>query len=211
MIAVKNSITYYADSNARFCEKMKKSELRKLFIAQRKKITPNEKAEKSLLIFNRIFACFDFAKMNFVHCFLPIERFNEIDTHPIFHKIWRDFPHIRTIVPRVDFQTSEMKSLIYHAETELAENSWNIFEPKHDEVIEAEKIDAVFVPLLCADERGFRVGYGKGFYDRFLKDCREDCLKIGLNYFAPIEEISDVNEYDIKLDFLVTIDNIISF
>lgn len=190
---------------------MKKSELRKLFIAQRKEITPNEKAEKSLLIFNNVFADFDFAKTNFVHCFLPIERFNEIDTHLFFNKIWQDFPQIQTVVPRVDFQTLEMKSLIYTAETELIENSWNIHEPTHDEFIAPEKIDAVFVPLLCADKRGFRVGYGKGFYDRFLKDCREDCLKIGLNYFEPIEEISDVNEFDIKLDFLVTPERVHGF
>lgn len=190
---------------------MKKSELRKLFIAQRKEITPNEKAEKSRLIFNNVFADFDFAKMNFVHCFLPIERFNEIDTHLFFQKIWRDFPQIQTVVPRVDFATLEMKSLIYNAKTELRENSWNIHEPSHDEFIAPEKIDAVFVPLLCADKRGFRVGYGKGFYDRFLKDCREDCLKIGLSYFEPIEEISDVNEFDIKLDFLITPEKVYGF
>lgn len=190
---------------------MNKSELRKLFIAERKKIAPNETTEKSLLICNNVFACFDFTKMNFVHCFLPIERFNEIDTHPIFHKIWRDFPHIQTVVPRVDFQMLEMKSLLYNAETELIENSWNIFEPKHDEFIKAKRIDAVFVPLLCADKRGFRVGYGKGFYDRFLKNCRQDCLKIGLSYSAPIEEISDVNELDIKLDFLVTPKKVVNF
>lgn len=190
---------------------MKKSELRKLFIAKRKEIAPDETAKKNLLIFNNVFAYFDFAKMNFVHCFLPIEKFNEIDTHLIFRKIWRNFPHIKTIVPRVDFQTLEMKSLIYNDETELSENSWNIFEPNHDEFIEAERIDAVFVPLLCADERGYRVGYGKGFYDRFLKDCRQDCLKIGLNYFQPIKEISDVTKFDIKLDFLVTPERVINF
>ncbi|MCD9185645.1 MAG: 5-formyltetrahydrofolate cyclo-ligase [Pyrinomonadaceae bacterium] len=190
---------------------MKKSELRKISIAQRKEIAPNETAEKSLLILNNIFAYFDFTKTNFVHCFLPIKRFNEIDTHLIFHKIWQDFPRIQTVVPRVDFQTLKMTSLIYNAETELVENSWNISEPKHDEFIEPERIDAVFVPLLCADKRGFRVGYGKGFYDRFLKDCRPDCLKIGLNYFQPVEEISDVTEYDIKLDFLVTPERVIVF
>lgn len=190
---------------------MKKSELRKLFIAKREKISPAERAEKSRSIFDHIFANFDFAEMKFVHCFLPIERFSEIDTHLIFHEIWRKFPQVQTVVPRVDFQTLEMKSLVYTAKTELAQNSWNIFEPVHDEFIEPEKIDAVFAPLLCADRRGFRVGYGKGFYDRFLKDCRADCLKIGLSYFAPVEEISDVNEFDIKLDCLVTPDKVYGF
>lgn len=190
---------------------MKKSVLRKLLIAKRKEISPKDRTEKSRLIFKNVFAHFDFAKLHCIHCFLPIERFNEVDTHLIFHEIWRKFPHIQTVVPRVVFQTLEMKSLIYNIETQLIENSWNIQEPAHNEFIETTGIDTVFVPLLCADKRGFRVGYGKGFYDRFLQDCREDCLKIGLNYFAPIEEISDVDEYDIKLDFLVTPDNILSF
>lgn len=190
---------------------MNKSELRKIFIGKRKEILSSERTEKSRAIFGNIFDYFDFTKMNVVHCFLPIERFNEIDTHLLFHEVWQKFPHIKTVVPRVDFQMVEMKSLVYDAETELHENDWNIFEPKHDEFVEAEKIDAVFVPLLCADERGFRVGYGKGFYDRFLKDCREDCLKIGLDYSSPIDEISDVNEFDIKLDFLVTPEKVYGF
>ncbi|HQU82895.1 MAG TPA: 5-formyltetrahydrofolate cyclo-ligase [Pyrinomonadaceae bacterium] len=190
---------------------MNKSELRKIFIAKRKEISPSERNEKSRAIFDHIFDYFDFTKMNFVHCFLPIERFKEIDTHLLFHDVWQRFPNIQTVVPRVDFENVEMESVVYDAETELRENDWNIREPVHNIFVEAEKIDAVFVPLLCADERGFRVGYGKGFYDRFLKDCREDCLKIGLDYAAPIEEISDVNEFDIKLDFLVTSEKVYGF
>ncbi|MDQ3180555.1 MAG: 5-formyltetrahydrofolate cyclo-ligase, partial [Acidobacteriota bacterium] len=73
-----------------------------------------------------------------------------------------------------------------------------------NELIETEKIDIVLVPLLCFDRKGFRVGYGKGFYDRFLKNCRTDCLKIGLSYFAPIKEISDVQDFDVRLDFSIT-------
>ena len=190
---------------------MKKSELRKSFIAKRREISATERTEKSQAISGNIFAFFDFTKISCVHCFLPIERFNEIDTNLIFHEIWQTFPQIQTVVPKVDFQTLEMKSLIYNAETELHENDWNIFEPKHNEFVESEKIDAVFVPLLCADKRGFRVGYGKGFYDRFLKNCRANCLKIGLDYSSPIEEISDVNEFDIKLDFLATPEKVFRF
>ncbi len=71
-------------------------------------------------------------------------------------------------------------------------------------MIEIERIDAVLVPLLCFDERGFRVGYGMGFYDRFLSGCRTNCLKIGLTYFAPTAEISDAQNFDVRLDFCIT-------
>ena len=62
----------------------------------------------------------------------------------------------------------------------------------------------VLVPGVCFDRDGHRVGYGKGFYDRFLKTCRPDCVKIGLSFFEPVEKIDDVHNGDIALDFLVS-------
>jgi len=61
----------------------------------------------------------------------------------------------------------------------------------------------VIVPLLICDLNGYRLGYGKGFYDRFLSECRADVLKIGLNYFEPIAQIPG-EDTDIPLDFLIT-------
>ena len=78
----------------------------------------------------------------------------------------------------------------FDSTTKLTVNRWHILEPTGNETVEIGKLDAVLVPLLCFDERGFRVGYGKGFYDKFLKNCRRDCLKIGLSYFTPVEEIA---------------------
>ena len=190
---------------------MTKTELRQNFPARQKSFSATEKNEKSFRIAELFFQNFDLSKINFLHCFLPIEKFNEIDTRPIFEKVWRDFPNMQTLVPRVNFQTNEIENLKFSPETETKKNIWEIFEPTHNERVETGKIDAVLVPLLCFDERGFRVGYGKGFYDKFLKNCRADCLKIGLNYFAPVEEISDINEFDVRLDFCVTPDKIWKF
>ena len=181
------------------------------FSGGQKSLSATERTEKSFRIAELFFQNFDLSKINFLHCFLPIEKFNEIDTRPIFEKIWRDFPNMQTLVPRVNFQTNEIENLKFSPETETKKNIWDIFEPTHTETIETGKIDAVLVPLLCFDERGFRVGYGKGFYDKFLSGCRADCLKIGLNYFAPVEEISDINEFDVRLDFCVTPDKIWKF
>ncbi len=144
-----------------------------------------------------------------MHCFLPIEKFNEIDTKIIFEKLRQDFPHVETLVPRVNFQTGEIENLRFTLVTELKQNQWQIFEPTHDETVETEKIDLVIVPLLCFDTRGFRVGYGRGFYDRFLKHCRADCLKIGLSYFAPVEKISDTGEFDVKVDFCIAPEKVV--
>lgn len=183
---------------------MTKAELRKIYLARQKSLLFDERIEKSRAISSQFFQTFDLSKIKFLHCFLPIKKFGEIDTGFIFERLWRDFPHVETVVPQVDFQSLEINSLIYQRETELTENIWNIDEPLHDESVETAKIDIILVPLLCFDASGLRVGYGKGFYDRFLKDCREDCLKIGLSYFAPVEKITDANELDVKLDFCVS-------
>jgi 5-formyltetrahydrofolate cyclo-ligase len=77
--------------------------------------------------------------------------------------------------------------------------------------VNPEAIDTAIVPLLCFDERGYRVGYGKGYYDRFLAKCRPNCLKIGLSFFEPVENIDDINEYDIPLDLCIAPDRTITF
>lgn len=187
---------------------MFKSELRKVYLAKQKSLSTVERIEKSWQIAERFSRNFDLSGIKFLHCFLPIEKFNEIDTLAIFQRIWRDFPNITTLVPRVNFQIDEIENLKFTPETILVQNVWQIDEPFDNELIETGKIDSVLVPLLSFDLRGFRVGYGKGFYDKFLSRCRKDCLKIGLSYFSPVAEISDVDEFDIKLDFCVTPDEI---
>ena len=183
---------------------MLKSELRKIYLARQKSLSPQERRDGSELISNLFFDKFDLSRIKFLHCFVPIEKFNEIDTKLIFERLWREFPHVKTLVPRVNFLTNEIENLKFTPETALTQNQWNIHEPSHDETVETGEIDLVLVPLLAFDACGFRVGYGKGFYDKLLKNCRDDCRKIGLSYFAPVEEIEDARDFDVKLDFCIT-------
>ena len=190
---------------------MTKNELRKIYLEKRESLTDEEIEQYSEQIAERFFQTFDLEKIDYLHCFLPIKRFNEIDTKLIFHQVWTAYSHIETVVPRVDFEKQEIENLKFTPVTELVENAWMIHEPAHNELVESEKIDIVIVPLLCFDENGFRVGYGKGFYDKFLRNCRADCLKIGLSYFPPVEEISDKNEFDVRLDYCLTPNEIYKF
>jgi 5-formyltetrahydrofolate cyclo-ligase len=93
----------------------------------------------------------------------------------------------------------------------FVENHWKILEPVSNLQFPVSQIDLVLIPLLCFDKKGYRVGYGKGYYDRFLADCRPDVLKIGLSIFEPIEQIKDVDAYDIRLDFCITPNKIWQF
>ncbi|MEP6787240.1 MAG: 5-formyltetrahydrofolate cyclo-ligase, partial [Acidobacteriota bacterium] len=105
---------------------------------------------------------------------------------------------------RVEHVSGEIESVAFGPETEFVENKWGIREPVDGQSANHGDIDMVLLPLLCFDRRGHRVGYGKGFYDRFLGKCRPDCVKIGLSYFPPEAEIDDVNELDVKLDRCIT-------
>ena len=96
-------------------------------------------------------------------------------------------------------------------DTSFTTNTFGLTEPKNGEEINANEIDIVFVPLFIFDLRGYRVGYGKGFYDKFLASCKNDVIKIGFCYFEPIEKIDDTNNFDIPLNYCITPHNIYEF
>lgn len=183
---------------------MTKSELRKVYQEKVMAISPTERDDASRRIAANLFAQFDLTIIRTLHCFLAIEKFNEVDTRQIIHCVWKNHPQVHIAVPRVDFDTGEMESVLYTADSEVQHNRWLIQEPLEGELVEASAIDIVIVPLVCADKSGHRVGYGKGFYDRFLKQVRPECVKVGLSYFEPVDAIDDVHEGDVRLDFVVT-------
>ncbi|HEY8562251.1 MAG TPA: 5-formyltetrahydrofolate cyclo-ligase [Pyrinomonadaceae bacterium] len=190
---------------------MLKSEFRKIYLEKRQELTPEDVKEKSLRVAERFFETFDLSKIDYLHSFLPIEKFNEIDTRLIFHRVWFEYANVETAVPRIDFEKDVLESLKFTPVTELVLNAWMIHEPSHNELFVCEKFDIVLVPLLAYDRVGNRVGYGKGYYDRFLKNCRSGCVKVGLSYFPPVEKIDDVNEFDVRLDYCLTPDETYKF
>lgn len=190
---------------------MTKAELRKIYIDKQRNLDGAERKRKNERVAANFFQNFDSSEINFLHCFIAIEKFGEVDTSLIFKRIWKGFPKVETIVPRVDFQTGEIENPRLTPAAKLVENRWGVSEPDGVETIETKAIDVCLIPLLCFDRQGSRVGYGKGFYDRFLIDCRHDCLKIGLSYFAPVTEISDAQDFDVKLDYCITPEKIFDF
>ena len=190
---------------------MYKSELRKIFLERQKNLSLFDKRRKSEQITGKFFFHFTLNNIRFLHCFIAIEKYNEINTTLIFTRLWDEFPHIQTLVPRISFETNEIENIKYSAQTKLIKNVWQINEPDIGFNVDAEEIDLIIVPLICFDKKGFRVGYGKGFYDKLLKNCRSDCLKIGLSYFPPIEKIADLGNFDVKLDFCITPEKLLSF
>ncbi len=190
---------------------MKKSQLRKIYLERRKNLNSAETDQLSKTIADLFFDNFDLNTVQFLHCFIPIEKFKEINTQLIVNKILKDHQQIQILAPRVNFQSGEIENIKFTAETELKRNIWQIKEPVNSEKIETVEIDMFLIPLLCFDKKGFRVGYGKGFYDKLLRNSRSKSLKIGLSYFEATENITDVESFDVRLDFCVTPEKIWKF
>jgi 5-formyltetrahydrofolate cyclo-ligase len=183
---------------------MTKAELRKIYLEKRRQLSVAEIAKASNEIAERFFREIDLSLVRNLSTFIRIAKFGEIDTSTIYYRIWKDQAWIRTFAPRSDLATGEMANVVIYPDTPFIENQWGVREPASGDEIDPQDLDLIIVPLLAVDAAGHRVGYGKGFYDRFLSKCRPDCLKVGLNYFEPDERIVDVGEHDIKLDACVT-------
>jgi len=190
---------------------MNKAAFRKIYLARQKSLTDEERREKCVRISERFFSDFDISDVRFLHLFLSIRTKGELDTSHFINELWDNHVNSKTIVPRVDFENDQLKHLEFNSESRLAISDWGIPEPVGAEMIDEKKIDLVLVPMLCFDKRGFRVGHGKGYYDKFLIKCREDCLKIGLSMFDPVEEIEDVEAHDVKLDYCITPEKVWKF
>ena len=192
-------------------KKMKKAELRKIYLEKQKSLSPDERRDKSEQVVRLLFDNFDFSNVKFLNCFITLEKNNELDTFEIYQRLWREFPAIITTAPRINREMDVLEMVVASPTTKYVQNNWGILEPAGDDLIEPEKLDVILMPLIAFDTRGFRCGYGKGFYDKFLRKCRPDCRKIGLSLFPPMEEIEDVEGWDVPLDCCVIPDNVWKF
>jgi 5-formyltetrahydrofolate cyclo-ligase len=104
-----------------------------------------------------------------------------------------------------------MHAVYINEETVYQRNAYGLTEPKSGEPIDPGDIDVIFVPLLACDITGHRVGYGKGFYDKFLVQCNSDVVKIAFSYFEPVDKIDDADVFDVPLDFCITPEKVYEF
>jgi 5-formyltetrahydrofolate cyclo-ligase len=187
---------------------MKKKEVRDLFKSKRKELAPGELEARSELICGLLFKHFQLSEKT-ISLFLPIERNKEINTYLILEKgLTLD---ARIALPKMLEETQTLRHFLFESHSQLEVNRLGIPEPKHGKSVKLKDLEAVLVPLLAFDTNGNRVGYGKGYYDKFLKKCSPGCLFIGLSLFDEPVEISDVEPHDIPLHYCITPNNVIRF
>jgi 5-formyltetrahydrofolate cyclo-ligase len=153
---------------------------------------------------NNFFSAVKMSDIRVLHTFLPIKKNREVDTWRIIARLKKEFPQVMISIPKINNQSAELEHYYFEDEDQLKVNTWEIPEPVKGIPTPIEKIDAVLVPLLAFDSEGHRLGYGRGFYDRFLAGCRPDCLKIGLSFFEAEARIDGINDTDIALDLIIT-------
>ncbi|HBD26145.1 5-formyltetrahydrofolate cyclo-ligase [Flavobacterium sp.] len=187
---------------------MDKKEARKKSKEARKQLSQEEIEDKSLAIANQLLRMDTVPSGRLVwdklyyHLFLTIEEQKEINTEYILQILAGKDKEI--VISKCEFATLGMTHFLLTDNTKIKKNIYNVPEPVDGLEVPDAKIDVVFVPLLAYDNQGNRVGYGKGFYDNFLRKCKPETIKIGLSFFPPEEKIEDVSENDVKLDFCVT-------
>jgi len=182
-------------------KKMKKSELRKKYNKLRNELTSSNINKCSKDILDNLLLLDIWNKESY-HIFLTMKNKKEIDTSLISSELWKNNKLISTSVS--NFKNNTLENYIYNTNTKIEINSWGIPEPTNAKLIDDKEIDVVFVPLLAFDKRGYRVGYGKGFYDKFLANCKPNVIKIGISFFKAEDIIEDIHQADVKLDYCVT-------
>ena len=186
-----------------------KNELRQDYRQLRKQLSGDEVNDLSLKITTQLGTWLEGQEgLTHFHLFFPIAKFNEVNTFYIKQLLEQQDKTLLT--SQVNREANRLETLLLPLEAAFFLDEWGIPVPQESVRVTTTKIQVVFVPLLAYDKSGHRLGFGKGFYDRFLASLEQPVLKLGLSFFAP-EEVIPVESHDIPLDFCITPEQILKF
>lgn len=178
-----------------------KSFIRKSVLHYRRLISIDSYLQRNRLLCDRVKSLVSKCEPVAIHSFLAIEKNREPNLQSLFSEFWSQ--DINIMVSKTDFGTKEMSHYYLHGDVRLSENHLGIPEPTGDlEEARLNDVDLMFIPLLLADKKGHRIGYGGGFYDRLLEET--NFVKVGLSLSPPVDEIQQKEDWDIPLDYLIT-------
>ena len=173
-------------------------------------LTATERSEMNQRIFEQCQKVITAAKPKRVMAFLPIERLNEIDTWPLVLWLWEKHRNKKVYVPRIT--GGKIEAIQITQRSTFISTKRGIPEPEDGPMLlPNESLDIVFIPLLGFDASGQRVGYGNGYFDRFLKQ-HPSSRFIGLGYECLFSKEGIASEsHDIKLNAVITEDRKMEF
>ncbi len=189
---------------------MTKNELRKIYKAKRLSLSDAERCRMEDLMLIQ-FQKLDIEIPVSIMTYAAFEKMAEFDPMLITDYCFFKNPLQKLFYPVINEFKDDMHCVQVNDNTLFERNKFGIGEPIDGILTIPDELDLIIVPLLAYDVKGHRIGYGKGYYDRFLKQCREDVLKIGFSFFEPEPVIKEMCRHDVKMDYCITPERIYSF
>ena len=188
---------------------MTKAELRKIYKKKRVELSlaVKKRLEDLMLI---QFQSLHLEIPDMVMTYSPIEVWNEYNPVLIEEYCFFKNPATTLVYPVIDKIHNTLKALAVKEDTLFELNEYEIEEPMNGKQTAPEAIGLMIVPLLAFNNMGHRIGYGKGYYDKFIKQCPSETVKIGFSFFDA-EVIDDISSFDKAMDFCITPERIYKF
>jgi len=184
---------------------MPKHSLREQMLTRRRGMNAVLLREYSALAQRQLLELPEFAMAKVIALYAPVN--NEVETADLFLAGRREGKQL--LFPRVAGRDLEFVEVSSWSELEPA--AFGIAEPTGSSIVEPAAIDLMVVPGLAFDHFGYRLGYGKGFYDRYWHQKPQHGVLVGLAYNFQVVDRLPVEHHDIQLDLLVTEANLLRF
>ncbi|MEI7640277.1 MAG: 5-formyltetrahydrofolate cyclo-ligase [bacterium] len=186
---------------------MDKNTHRQAFRSKRDSLSKKAINTLSLAVFNNFISCFSGLLPNARKVMLYIDTQSEVSTSPFIEFFLNN--GIKVYAPSVS--SGKIRPVLLHKNCILKEASFKIKEPHPKiHIANVEKLDMVIVPGIAFDLTGHRLGFGRGYYDKFLKQVSKKTIKIGLAFSQQVVASLPAEKHDIKMDYIITDKNIIS-
>jgi 5-formyltetrahydrofolate cyclo-ligase len=185
-----------------------KEALRKQFLSKRKALNSNEVYSKSRFISSSLINTSSYNKAKVIHCYVSISRQHEVETRNLIQHMMKHGKEV--VVPKMK-RSGKLSHFRIDSLDQLTENKWGVAEPRGDKVnlVRPDRIDMVIVPMVSGDMHKNRLGYGKGYYDRFLEGV--NAVKAGILFDVQLYQNElPTDTFDVKLDFLITESKIVT-
>jgi 5-formyltetrahydrofolate cyclo-ligase len=177
-----------------------KDRLRKRYLDLRKNLRDSVVLEKSERIFEKVMQSQVFQKAEWIHCFVSIRENKEVETHDFLRECLKLGKSVA--VPKMS-KGGRLKHIHLRSLDNLKENNWGVPEPADGVDVPVESFSFIIVPMVAGDRDKNRLGYGKGYYDRFLAE--SNAVKAGVLFDCQLHDTQlPVEPFDVSLDILFT-------
>lgn len=180
---------------------MEKEKVRGEIIKKRNDLTIEFKSNYDKIIFNRLINSEVYKKAKSIFTYISFG--SEVDTKKFIEYALKDNKDI--YVPKTDKANKEMIAIRINSLDNMSVDKWGIFEPKYvDKNKIGENFDLIIMPGVAFDRVGNRIGYGGGYYDKYISNIVCDSMKLALAYDLQIVNKIETEEHDIKVNNIIT-------